>query len=136
MTALAKDERALAVYQMCLVAGILVTVKNGVLQFDPQEKVTPILQRQIEANKAELIEYIGRLPKTMTPEQYAVIDRLIPSLRMITWIRRVMAQQVERTKVQPPSEFMEWLDTAEKLRTEQIDILDEADWQALFELAF
>lgn len=117
--------------------GILLQVRNGEIEIQtPEGTVTEMLRSEVDKNKAALIEHLKGLAKNMTPQQYAVIDRLIPSLRMITWIRRVMAQQVERTKVQPPPEFMEWLDVAERLRTEQIDILDEADWQALFELAF
>lgn len=117
--------------------GILLQVRNGEIEIStPEGTVNEMLRSEVDKNKAALIEHLKGLAKKMTPQQYAVIDRLIPSLRMITWIRRVMAQQVERTKVQPPPEFMEWLDVAERLRTEQIDILDEADWQTLFELAF
>ena len=117
--------------------GILLQVRNGEIEIStPEGTVTEMLRSEVDKNKAALIEHLKGLAKNMTPQQYAVIDRLIPSLRMITWIRRVMAQQLERTKVQPPDEFMQWLDVAEKLRTEQIDILDEADWQALYELVF
>lgn len=53
---------ALSAYEMCLIAGVLVTVEGDELRFDPEEKMTSMLRRQVEANKAALIDYIARLP--------------------------------------------------------------------------
>lgn len=52
---------ALSAYEMCLIAGVLVTVEGGELRFDPEEKMTPILRRQVEANKAGLIAHLRKV---------------------------------------------------------------------------
>ena len=54
-------DRTVATYQMCILAGHIVSVKDGVLCFDPPV-TNAVLQRRIEANKAGLIEYVQALP--------------------------------------------------------------------------
>ena len=54
-------DRTVATYQMCLLAGHVVSVKDGALVFDPPT-LHPTLRRQVEAHKAALLDYIARLP--------------------------------------------------------------------------
>jgi len=63
-------DRTVATYQMCLLAGHIVSVKDGVLVFDPPT-LHPTLRRQVEANKAALIEYIAKLP----PKSWSDVGR-------------------------------------------------------------
>lgn len=53
--------RTVATYQMCLLAGHIVSIKDGALCFDPPT-LHPLLRRQVEAHKAALLDYIARLP--------------------------------------------------------------------------
>ena len=63
-------DRTVATYQMCLLAGHIVSVKDGALCFDPPT-LHPTLRRQVEANKAALIDYIARLP----PKSWSDVGR-------------------------------------------------------------
>lgn len=67
-----RHDSALAAYEMCLIAGILVTEKGGELYFDPPEKMTPMLRRQVEANKAGMIAYLRKV-KAMHDETVSKI---------------------------------------------------------------
>lgn len=63
-------DRVLWLYQMCILAGHIVSVKDGVLHFDPPV-TNALLQRRIDANKASLIEYVQALP----PKSWADVGR-------------------------------------------------------------
>ena len=63
-------DRTVATYQMCLLAGHIVSVKDGALCFDPPT-LHPTLRRQVEANKAALLDYIAKLP----PKTWADVGR-------------------------------------------------------------
>ena len=63
-------DRTVATYQMCLLAGHVVSVKDGVLCFDPPT-LHPTLRRQVEANKAALLDYIAKLP----PKSWSDVGR-------------------------------------------------------------
>ena len=53
-------DRTVETYQMCLLAGHVVSVKDGALVFDPPT-LHPTLRRQVEANKAGLIAHLRKV---------------------------------------------------------------------------
>lgn len=63
-------DRITALYQMCILAGHIVSVKDGALCFDPPV-TNAVLQRRIEANKAGLIAYVTALP----PKSWSDVGR-------------------------------------------------------------
>ena len=63
-------DRIVATYQMCLLAGRVVSIKDGALCFDPPT-LHPLLRRQVEAHKAALLDYIARLP----PKSWSDVGR-------------------------------------------------------------
>lgn len=67
-------DSALSAYEMCLIAGILVSVEGDELRFDPEEKMTPMLRRQVEANKAGLIAHLRKVDKLHDETLGKVLD--------------------------------------------------------------
>ena len=60
LTAKPPMDRTVATDQMCLLAGHIVSVKDGALCFDPPT-LHPTLRRQVEANKAALIAHLRKV---------------------------------------------------------------------------
>lgn len=63
-------DRTLSLYEMCILAGHIVSVKDGELCFEPPT-LHPMLRRQVEANKAALLAHLRTLP----PKSWADVGR-------------------------------------------------------------
>lgn len=65
-------DRTAALYAGLVAYGIVLQVRDGEIDIQtPSGTVNPLLRRQVEANKAALIEYIAKLP----PKSWSDVGR-------------------------------------------------------------